>query len=301
MNDRSDQTSRSTLRRLAHGLFAWSGREEPATVVLILGMHRSGTSALTRVLSLCGGDLPANLCPAVAGDNDLGYWESLPLVALHERLFRESGTCMLDPNPIDPAWFRASDAARAARRLRDLLEREFAGKRCWLVKEPRMCRFMPLWRMALADTPHRLCAVMPIRDPVEVAASLARRGGIDRRDALRSWVQHVVAAERYTRDLPRCFTAYDGLMSSWRPTVARIADVVPDGAIDAQRGETAVDAFLTPELRHHRAAREVPLDAEFEPVRTAFLQAARDDIAPDPALADDAWRRLELRRAQYLP
>ena len=54
--------------------------------LLVLGMHRSGTSAITRVLSLLGADLPQSLMPPAAGDNVRGYWESVEIAALHDEL-----------------------------------------------------------------------------------------------------------------------------------------------------------------------------------------------------------------------
>ena len=54
--------------------------------ILVAGMHRSGTSALTRVLSLLGADLPENLAPALPDNNETGFWESVDLMKLHDKM-----------------------------------------------------------------------------------------------------------------------------------------------------------------------------------------------------------------------
>ena len=85
--------------------------------LLVLGMHRSGTSALTRVLSLLGADLPATLMPP-ASDNETGFWEPGPLVDYHDRLLSEFGSDWDD-------W-RALDLGRIPAARRNQIKREIA-------------------------------------------------------------------------------------------------------------------------------------------------------------------------------
>ena len=66
------------------------------TAILILGMHRSGTSALTRVLNLCGVDLGTRLIPPAAGNNENGFWEHVDAVDMHERLLLQLGRSWSD-------------------------------------------------------------------------------------------------------------------------------------------------------------------------------------------------------------
>jgi hypothetical protein len=264
------------------------------SIVLVLGMHRSGTSALARVLSLAGARLPRTLFEAVEGDNDLGYWESRRLIERHEALFERLGTTMLAGEPVDPAWFRSRDAALEEAALARIVHEEWSGgfgraSRCWVVKEPRICRLMPLWRGVLARTGRRVAAVHAIREPAQVAASLARRDGMPAVRAERAWLEHVLSAERWSRDLPRAFTTFDGLLDDWRGTVARVAALLPRGDLDARRAEAGVAAFLAPGMRHHRDA-PAPGCPEVAAARDELLAAARDARAPDEALLDGAWR-----------
>lgn len=266
------------------------------SIVLVLGMHRSGTSALARVLSLAGARLPRTLFEAVEGDNDLGYWESRRLIERHEALFARIGTTMLAAEPIDPAWFRSRDAALEEAALARIVHEEWSGgfgraSRCWVVKEPRICRLMPLWRGVLARTGRRVAAVHAIREPAQVSASLARRDGMPLAQAERAWAEHVLSAERWSRDLPRAFTTFDGLLGDWRATVARIAALLPRGDIDPRRAEGETTAFLTPTLRHHREAG-TPEDPRVATVRDELLQAASAAREPDAKTLDTLWRMI---------
>jgi hypothetical protein len=268
-------------------------------IVLVLGMHRSGTSALARTLALAGGALPRTLFAPVAGDNDLGYWESRPLIEYHEALFARIGTSMLADMPIDPAWFDSRDARRAERDLLAIVRSEWrdgvlASRAPWIVKEPRIARLMPLWRRILAGTGRRVVAVHMLREPGEVAASLLRRpelaaSGFTAAAAERSWLEHVVLAERGTRGLPRTFASIDLLMGEWRTVVARVATILRDGSLDADRAAAEIDAFLRPGLRHHRAGTDARLPSDdIGRVRDAMLDAVRWGGEPDADVIDAA-------------
>lgn len=274
-------------------------------IVLVLGMHRSGTSALARVLALAGCALPKTLFDAVEGDNDLGYWESRPLIEFHEGLFHRIGTSMLASAPIDPAWFSSRDARHAEDALLAIVRSEwrdqvFAARAPWLVKEPRIARLMPLWRRVLARTGRRVVAVHMLREPAEVAASLLRRtelvtAGFTPAAAENSWLEHVLLAERNTRDIPRTFVSIDLLMGDWREVVSRVANLLPQREIDAARAEESVRAFLRPSLRHHRVTKSLSLpsaSSDVERVRDILFDSVRWGLEPDRFMLDVVSQRL---------
>ena len=72
--------------------------------ILVVGMHRSGTSVATRVFNLLGADLPGNLFPATE-ENTSGYWESQDIAALNNTILRSLDTAWYDDTPIDSQWF----------------------------------------------------------------------------------------------------------------------------------------------------------------------------------------------------
>lgn len=259
--------------------------------ILVLGMHRSGTSALARTLAFAGAGLPATLVPPTPGDNDLGYWESMPIVQFHERLFRTLGTAMLEPVPTEASWFASPEARIEVERLARLLEAEWGDHPCWVVKEPRACRFIPIWREAIEAVGRRAIAVVPLREPAEVASSLARRDGFPRPVAERLWALHAGAAERETRGIPRVFSTYDELLEDWRATVGRVAGLLPAGTLDPGRPATSIDAFLSRSLRHHEIDGEgdPPADPAIRELRDRLLGAARERREPAPAAVDSAW------------
>src|SRR4051794_4592372 len=81
-----------------------------ATAILVLGMHRSGTSAIARMLNLCGADLGRDLLPAKA-DNERGFWENKAILALNEKLLENLNLRWHDLVALPDAW-RSTPVAR---------------------------------------------------------------------------------------------------------------------------------------------------------------------------------------------
>lgn len=224
-----------------------------ALAVLVFGMHRSGTSALSGVLNLLGVATPRDLHPADK-HNSRGYFEPQAIIDFHERLLAELGSPSDDPLPLRYDWVESPVGGAAADELAGLLDEAFGAEPLCLFKDPRMCRLAPVWTAALARSGRSGVAVLPCRHPLEVAGSLQAKAGLSRAYSLFMWLQHVLLAERFTRKLPRSFTFYDELLADWR-TVARKLEV--DLGLtwprDLMRAGVAIDAFLSGEMRHHAA------------------------------------------------
>jgi glycosyltransferase involved in cell wall biosynthesis len=221
------------------------------TALLVLGAHRSGTSAFTRVLNLLGADLSSYLLPETP-DNPRGFWESAELVNIHEEILATAATSWDDWRPFNPAWFESPLAKAYKERLLSWLARDFGASAFFVIKDPRMCRLVPLWRDTLREFGAQVKAVIPIRNPVEVAASLESRDGFTPVKSYLIWLRHMLDALRDSKDLPRCVVSYDALLSDWRLTTTRIArrlDVTwprSSAAVDSQ-----IDDFLSARERHH--------------------------------------------------
>ena len=219
--------------------------------ILVVGMHRSGTSALTRVLSLLGARLPANLTPPIQGDNGSGFWEPLRVAQLHEEVLASAGLTWHDVSSFPQSWYASDAAFEFKRRLVALLVEEFGDSRLFVVKDPRLCRIVPLWFDVLTELRCDPRFVLPFRNPLEVAASLQRRDGFSSAHGLLLWLRHVVDGERATRAFRRTFVSYADLLENWHKAVSRIATELDlDWPEDVDRVTPEIEGFLSPELRH---------------------------------------------------
>ncbi|MDB6163936.1 MAG: glycosyltransferase [Xanthomonadaceae bacterium] len=163
-------------------------------------------------LGILGYSLGSDLM-APGPDNPKGFWEHAGVVAIHERLFKSLGTAWNDPRVLPHGWLDTAAAKDAQNALTLLLNAEFSGTRHWAVKDPRLCRLLPLWLPVLAKmgvTPH---VVIMVRRPAEVAASLRARNDWPEGLSRLLWMQYMVDAERVSRALSRSVATYDALLA----------------------------------------------------------------------------------------
>lgn len=221
--------------------------------LIILGMHRSGTSALAGTLVKLGALAPRTLIPATR-NNPKGFWESTELMNFHDRLLALGGSQWNDWSRFDVDRMDAIKVRDVVAELSQLLSNEFGDARLMLIKDPRMCRLFPIWEQALEGLGVSPRVVIPFRHPEEVARSLIARNGFSRAQAQLIWLRHVLDAESSTRQVPRVFVGYTELLQDWRATVTRVSHALDIGwPRDGIAVEEEIDAFLSPSLRHHEA------------------------------------------------
>ena len=277
---------------------AGSGGLAGSTALVVLGMHRSGTSALTGLLHHLGVALGDDLMPATV-DNPRGYWEHADIVKVHERLMAALGWNWDDIRSL-PAGFEDSAPAQVARgELTALLHRDFAGAPLWAIKDPRLCRLMPLWVPLLAAEGVEPRYLLAVRHPLDVAASLSARDGIGTARGLWLWLGHLLDAERATRGQPRAVVHYEELIGErgWRGIARQVAGElrITWPRFDAAAG-AAIDAFLAPELRRRRASDTLTaalpgwIADAYEAFRTGEgIEAACDRIGREMAVAGELF------------
>ena len=119
--------------------------------VLVLGMHRSGTSSLAGAMVRLGVMPPLNLIPP-NDENPKGFWESTVIVALNDEILAAGGSHWEDWRPFDPGSIDPAVAYTLKTRARSALIREFGEASLAVVKDPRLCRLMPFWSSVLQDS-----------------------------------------------------------------------------------------------------------------------------------------------------
>jgi hypothetical protein len=214
--------------------------------VVILGMHRSGTSALAGVLQQLGVDFGNDLVGATPA-NPKGHFELTAAVRMNDHLLRRVfGARWKTPFHLPTRWRDAVDLKALATEYQLELP---AGNPCGL-KDPRICRLVPVWKELLEARGLRASFILMLRRPDEVSASLAARDGLSPKDARALWVEHVCAAERATRDSNRTLVTYEALLQDTNAVVKRLGEFLKLPAISVEK-RSAISEFLDRELRHH--------------------------------------------------
>ncbi len=228
-----------------------------STGIVVAGMHRSGTSAIVRVLNLLGVDVPAALYPA-RPDNPVGYWEPLQVVEAHEEFLAAIGSSFDDISRLPEGALRGDSARALEDRLVPILESEFADSRQFVVKDPRLCRLVPIWIAALQRFGAIPRFVLPVRNPLAVAASLKLRNEYATTKSLLLWLRHSLEAAAH----PRIPSKHRFL----RPAAPRLAGIRRQ---DRARARPCVAADVACGQRGDRAVSLAPGPPPFVRTRRA--------------------------------
>ncbi len=181
------------------------------------------------------------------------------------------------------------------------MEQDFGDAALFVVKDPRMCRLMPIWREVLQRVGAQPRFAIAIRNPLEVARSLERRDGFPLAHGCLLWLGHMLEAERATRGETRVFVSYEELLDKPDQAAGRVAAQLGFAA-PAMSGNGAQDiaAFIEPALRHHLAdTAELEAGEAFYPW---LLEAHGAFTALIRSPADEkAQRRLDDVQAHFAP
>lgn len=240
--------------------------------VLVLGMHRSGTSAVAGVLTRLG------LTASRPGDtvrgpwNPKGHYESQSLMALDDRLLREMGRTWWYPPPGGSSYAEVAAGIRTSpRQARHVFHRAYP-KRPWVWKDPRACLLLPFWRRAFSD---RVAAIVVVRNPLDVADSLARRNLTSTSFGVALWERYNRLLLEHAAGLPTLVTRFDDLIADPVGWSQRAAEFLSRTgiAVEHHHGAEGLGDAVDPELRH----------------------SASPSVSPEGSYGDalDLYRRLE--------
>lgn len=219
--------------------------------ILVLGMHRSGTSALTRVLNLLGCQLPKQVMSGGVG-NELGHWESEPIASFNEEVLASAGSSWDDWLPFNSDWYQSPVVHDFVSRGRAWLTEEFGSSPLFVLKDPRICRIANFWLEIFAAEGIEPAVVVPVRNPLEVGNSLNDRDMMEPGYAHLLWLRHILDAEIASRGLKRVFCTYDQLLEDW-PGLAdrmKVSLGITWPRISASAA-VEISSFLTTKQRHY--------------------------------------------------
>ena len=272
--------------------------------MLVLGMHRSGTSATARALNIAGADLPSPLMPA-ASDNDGGFWESPVVAAMHDDLFAAAGSRWEDWRPLEKDALDGAPALAFVEAAATFLCEQFSNSRLFVLKDPRMCRVMPLWLRVLDALGAETLFVHTARHPSEVAMSLRVRNGFPATRSLLLWLRYTLDAERSTRDRPRTVMPYELLLQHPAQCLAQAADELGlQWPVPPETAAAELHAFLSDRHRHHDHRVLAPLGASVLREEAVRLYETLCRTCDRPLLAqacDEAAVRTEAEASSFLP
>jgi hypothetical protein len=223
------------------------------TCLYVVGMHRSGTSATSGLLSQLGLGMPRedDLMNRGARRNQRGHWESKSINRFDERLLVHLGGSWSAPPVLSRGW--ANDPGLDPLRVEaSAIFSTTFGPRPIAWKDPRACILLPFWRTVIRPP---VAAIFVYRNPLEVATSLRTRSGLVITHGIALWERYIRSAAAALEGIPTFLMGYTSLLESPDRRCAELVAFLDEVSVtvDHSRKNQAV-GFLDGQLRHERAS-----------------------------------------------
>ncbi len=239
-----------------------------ARALCIIGMHRSGTSSISRAFNLLGFYLGEeedvlNSAP----DNPEGFWESYEIVCLHEKILCQLSRTWDTLLPISRQLLESNELQSYREELKSLILQKFTGRRLWMWKDPRTAILLPLWKETLKELEVDLSCVFVTRNPIDVVNSLAKRNGIPFDKSYDIWFNYNISALHAAADIPIAFLSYDKFLENWQSELKRCANELEiEWPEKDSHLRTSMESFIRPDLRHSFSSsgeiKDAPIHAQ---------------------------------------
>jgi len=224
---------------------------------------------------MLGANLGHSLMPAHESFNPKGFWEHAEIVAVHEHLLAALGSSWHDERQLAESWWKLPLVIPFRTTIMEIVQRDFAQSLLWILKDPRLCRLLPMWLDILQETECKPHFVIVLRHPFDVAESLKRRDGFIEEKSYLLWLEHLLESVQWSYGYPRVVVTYDCLLADWQSTAKLISKHL---SLSWPMGYSSVAAkiedFLEPSLCHNGAPKVTPEDD-----RLAELALAAYEIA----------------------
>jgi hypothetical protein len=245
--------------------------------IIVLGMHRSGTSCVSGLLEKCGAYFaPKELDLGRSAENPKGFWERKDLRRVCDQTLYAGGADWDRPHGFSTANLSPEAADTAQKEFLQIFK-ELDRQDAWFIKEPRLCLLMPLLQ-ALLDEP---VYVLVYRNPVEVAESLRKRNNIPLPVGVALWERYMTEALNHTRDKPRVLVNFEDLTANPKEVTTVLLGKLQalDVNILHMPQKDIVEGFVDVKLRHHLAKRD-----RWKELLTPYQQELAETLADGSAL-----------------
>jgi len=191
--------------------------------IIVLGMHRSGTSLIAELIHRWGAFGRVGECLPSNQWNARGYWELAPLVSLNRKLLRETGSNWSFP----PSQKRDADLAALASHpkyrneaLSLIASMNLECGHSWFWKDPRLSLLLPFWQQLWGQPRYVIC----LRDPFEICSSLQERDNLSLSVSLMLWHRYMVSILEWTRGFPAIVMSYSKVLGNPQRECERLAN-----------------------------------------------------------------------------
>ncbi len=222
------------------------------TAYFVLGMHRSGTSALSGTLNLLGLEFGSDLMKATKG-NPKGHFENMFVYRLNEKILKENNFSW-DSYYFDFNKIESNKKKQYIKEAQKIIELEFANAKKFVIKDPRICLLFPIWQEACVELAINIKIILPYRNPLEVAKSLQSRNNFSIQKGYLLWLKHFLEAESYSRDYERIFISFEELVNEPNSTLDKLKEFIEIELTSVELEK--IYEFLDADIKHNNSSLE---------------------------------------------
>lgn len=228
--------------------------KENKRIVVVLGMHRSGTSLITSSLQIMGVELGDELIMRKP-DNPKGFFEDNDVVNLNIEMLRQINSCATSLTPIQETDFNALHARGYYLRAAELIQKKTKNKEIFGIKDPRLTKLLPFWEKVFARCELDVSYILPIRNPLSVCHSVARRNQFVFELTYLLWLETVIKSLAGTVNKKRVLIDYDIFMDNPHEEVNRISSSL-GLPVNQDLLQDFILNFIDKNLRHTKYEKE---------------------------------------------
>jgi hypothetical protein len=270
-------------------------------IYVVLGMARSGTSAITKGLEALGIHLGNNLMPAEAQFNPKGVYEDIDVAYKINRAVAYSlGYTWDSLHLMDHLCLNNPKLDSLKADAKKLLHLRFVDTNHWAFKDPRTCKILSFWQDVFEAEELEEHYVIAVRHPLASAYSWHNLNEVDVEAALLSWLTHTLSAVDGSEGKNRVVISYDLMLKNPKLQLQRIKDCLNiEIATDPIKLDAYANNFLDKKLKHH----DYNEDAKTHPVMmiapiclkiyNLLMQVASDEITFDSDMFRTEWRHIK--------
>lgn len=220
--------------------------------VLILGMHRSGTSSFTKILNLMGVDLGTKLIDPF-DDNPKGFFEHEEIVNLNINFLESIGVdsnALVKNLPLN--WFYDKEAKSFKEEVKNIIKKDFGSSKIFAIKDPRISLLIPVYLEALKELDIEIFCIIAERKIQNVLSSLNKRNNLSFEEGLESYKKYYESIYLHTKNIPNLVLSYDDLIDDPESVIKTISKKITSlSSCEYKKIKNKVEDFLDKKLRHY--------------------------------------------------
>jgi len=255
------------------------------TAILIIGAHRSGTSAIAGYIGHLTRANFGSLMMQSQHDNERGFYENEKVVKLNDDLLQELYRSWEDPRPISESSFDSARLNYLRKRSGDILSTEYKGADIIAIKDPRLSLTLPFWSSIIRAQGYKIQIVISHRRHQDIVASLRSREQLSEEHALYLTTLYVLSAEKHTRAFDRIWVDFDKALLDPKYLSSRLATLLEDSQL-----ETHPTDWLDASLHHHEESSLSSSswsDDRFEPIWQCYDLLKKISQDDGPTIAEE--------------